>query len=46
MSGWRSTLIKAKSRGERADGMGGGLWKGNREGRYHLECKQINNNKN
>jgi hypothetical protein len=40
VSGWGSTLIEAKGRGERRDGMGD-LWRGNGEGGYHLNCKQI-----
>ena len=39
VSGWRSTLIEAKVRGQ---GIGiGELWRGNWEGGYHLKCKQI-----
>jgi hypothetical protein len=35
-----STLREAKGREVRVDGMAE-LWRGNREGRYHLKCKQI-----
>jgi hypothetical protein len=31
VSGWRSTLIEAKGRGEKGDGMEG-LWRRNQEG--------------
>jgi hypothetical protein len=40
VSGWESTLIKEKGRGERGDGMEacGGV---NVKGGYYLKCKQI-----
>jgi hypothetical protein len=39
VSGWRSTLIEAKVRGQ---GIGiGELWRGNWEGGYHLKCKHV-----
>jgi len=37
MSGWRSSLIKAKGKGRR--GIGCGVWRDNQEGVYHLKCK-------
>jgi hypothetical protein len=39
-SGWKSTLIEAKGTGGEKVGWGD-LWRGNREGEYHLKCKQI-----
>lgn len=30
---------RGKGEGEKGNGMGGWLWKGNREGDYHLKCK-------
>jgi hypothetical protein len=38
-SGWRTTLIEAKGRGERGDEIEG-LWRGNWVGLYHLNCKK------
>jgi hypothetical protein len=38
VSRWRSILIEAKGRGEKGEGMGD-LWRGNKEGEYHLKCK-------
>jgi hypothetical protein len=38
VGGWRSTLIKAKERGEGRCGIGG-LWRGNQEVRDHLRFK-------
>jgi hypothetical protein len=32
-------LIEAKGKGERGDGIGDVLWRGNREGGYHLKCE-------
>jgi hypothetical protein len=40
VGGWGSTLIEAKGKEERADGMGE-LWRGNWKGGYHLRSKQI-----
>lgn len=37
MRGWRSTLIKAKGRGDEM----GDLWRRNQEGGYHSKCKQV-----
>ena len=38
MDEWGSTLIKAKGRRERGNGMEE-LWGSNQEGGYHLKCK-------
>jgi hypothetical protein len=38
---WGSTLIEAKGRGKRTDGMGGELWRGNWERGYHLRYKRM-----
>jgi hypothetical protein len=39
MSGWRNTLIEAKGKGKRANGIGG--WGGVTWEVKHLKCKQL-----